>query len=73
MLSGIRPLRCLVIAAVLVSTAQGQDTRTVVEPAFPVTCTALQAQQAIVSGEPASETIFYTTRLQAALNSCATG
>jgi polygalacturonase len=61
------------VAAIVVLTAQGQDTRTVNEPTFPASCSTLQAQQAIVSGEPASETIFDTIRLQAALNSCATG
>src|SRR5271154_6276198 len=60
-------------AVVLAVAAQGQDTRTVNEPAFPASCSTLQAQQAIVSGEPASETTFDTARLQAALNSCAAG
>jgi polygalacturonase len=62
-----------VLAAISTLAAQGQDTRTVVEPVFPPSCTTLQAQQAILNGEPASETIFDTTRLQAALNSCAVG
>ncbi|MGD0442421.1 MAG: glycosyl hydrolase family 28 protein [Edaphobacter sp.] len=63
----------LVLAGVIAVSAQGQDTRTVTEPVFPPTCSTLQAQQAIVNGEPSSETIFDTTRLQAALTSCATG
>ena len=57
--------------------ANAQDTRTVTEPAIPVACTVLQAGQAIVAGEPASETAFDTTRIQNALNAsvstCGTG
>ncbi len=49
------------------------DTRTVTEPVIPATCTALAAQQAIVSGGPASEVAFDTTRIQAALNACPSG
>jgi Glycosyl hydrolases family 28/Bacterial Ig-like domain (group 3) len=73
--------RCLVEGAVLVTaatiffglTANAQDSRTVTEPVFPATCSTLQAQQAIVSGEPASETSFDTARLQSALTGCAKG
>src|SRR5271156_6370072 len=72
--------RCLVEGAALATatlifglSACAQDTRTVTEPVFPATCSTLQAQQAIVSGEPASETSFDTTRLQSALNGCAKG
>jgi polygalacturonase len=59
--------------AIFTFTAQGQDTRTVVEPVFPQSCSVLQAQQPIANGEPTSETIFDTARLQSALNSCPTG
>jgi polygalacturonase len=62
-----------VLAAIFAVFAQGQDTRTVVEPVFPATCSTLQAQQPIANGEPTSETTFDTTRLQAALNGCAVG
>jgi len=53
--------------------ASAQDTRTVTEPVFPATCTVLTAQQAIVSGEPASETTLDTTRIQSALSACPSG
>jgi polygalacturonase len=62
-----------VLAAMFAAFAQGQDTRSVVEPTFPPTCSTLQAQQAITNGEPTSETTFDTTRFQSALNSCAVG
>jgi Glycosyl hydrolases family 28/Bacterial Ig-like domain (group 3) len=62
-----------VMAAILCVAAHAQDTRTVNEPTFPASCSTLQAQLAIVNGEPASETTFDTTRLQAALNGCASG
>lgn len=72
--------RCLVEGAALATAtlifgcaANGQDARTVTEPVFPATCSTLQAQQVIVSGEPASETSFDTARLQSALNGCAKG
>ena len=63
-------------AVVLVGMTAGawaQDTRTVVEPVFPASCTVLQAQQAIVAGEPASETTLDTTRIQTALTACPSG
>ena len=63
----------VMVAAIFGFTANAQDTRTVTEPVFPATCTTLQAQQAIVSGEPASETSFDTSRLQSALNGCLKG
>ena len=50
-----------------------QDTRSVTEPTFPASCTVLNAQLAIVSGAPASETTLDTTRIQNALSSCASG
>jgi polygalacturonase len=62
-----------VLAAMFAVFAQGQDTRTVVEPVFPTTCSTLQAQQPIANGEPTSETTFDTTRLQSALNACVVG
>jgi hypothetical protein len=49
------------------------DTRTVTEPVFPASCAVLASQQAIVSGGPASETAFDTTRIQAALTACPAG
>src|SRR5277367_2861253 len=70
---GIKVAALSILAAMFAAVAQGQDTRTVVEPAFPASCSTLQAQQAITNGEPASETTFDTSRLQAALNSCAVG
>ena len=48
-----------------------QDSRTVTEPVIPFSCTVLQAQQAIVNGEPASETTLDTARVQSALAGCA--
>jgi Glycosyl hydrolases family 28/Bacterial Ig-like domain (group 3) len=69
-----RRINAVALGAVMVAAfAQGQDTRTVVEPTFPATCSALSAQQSIANGEPTSETTFDTTRLQSALNSCAVG
>ena len=62
-----------ILAAMLTVTAHSQDTRTVTEPLFPASCTVLQAQQSIANGEPTSETTFDTSRLQSALNNCATG
>src|SRR5277367_5176728 len=70
---GIKVAALSILAAMFAAVAQGQDTRTVVEPAFPASCSTLQAQQAITNGEPASETTFDTSRLQSALNSCAVG
>lgn len=68
--------RCLPwIVCVLCSGAahlQGQDTRTVTEPVIPAACTVLAAQQAIVNGEPASETTSDTARIQTALTAAAT-
>lgn len=49
------------------------DSRTVTEPVFPASCAVLAAQQAIVSGGPASETAFDTSRIQAALTACPSG
>jgi hypothetical protein len=48
-----------------------QDTRTVTEPVIPVACSVLAAQQGITGGEPATETVFDTSRIQAALNAAA--
>jgi polygalacturonase len=59
--------------AAMPSALFAQDTRTVTEPVFPATCTTLAAQQAIVSGEPASETTLDTTRIQSALTACPSG
>jgi polygalacturonase len=63
----------VMLAAIFGFSANAQDARTVTEPVFPTACTTLQAQQAIVSGEPASETSFDTSRLQSALNACTQG
>jgi hypothetical protein len=52
---------------------RAQDTRNVSEPKFPPTCTSLAAQLSISNGEPSSETEFDTSRIQAALNNCASG
>ena len=51
----------------------GQDTRNVSEPKFPPSCTSLPAQLSISGGEPSSETNFDTSRIQAALDNCASG
>ena len=70
-LSVRRLVAVMVVAASM--TVQAQDTRTVVEPTFPMTCTALAAQQAIVGGEPVSENALDTVRIQTALSACAAG
>jgi polygalacturonase len=62
-----------VLAGAFALGAWAQDTRTVTEPVFPASCSTLQAQQAIVNGEPSSETTFDTPQLQAALNNCPPG
>ena len=49
------------------------DSRTVTEPVIPPSCAVLASQMAIVSGGPASETAFDTTRIQAALTACPSG
>ena len=66
-------LAAVAMVAGMTACAWAQDTRTVVEPAFPASCTVLQAQQAIVAGEPASETTLDTTRIQTALTGCPSG
>jgi len=74
-------LRCLlavstVVLASLPSPAQTLatgDTRTVTEPTFPPVCSTVLSQLAIVSGGPASETTFDTSRIQAALTACPSG
>jgi polygalacturonase len=53
--------------------AAAQDSRTVTEPVIPASCTVLQAQQAVVNGEPASETTLDTARMQSALTGCTSG
>jgi polygalacturonase len=50
-----------------------QDTRNVSEPTFPPSCTSLPAQLSISGAEPSSETNFDTSRIQDALNNCASG
>jgi large repetitive protein len=62
-----------ILASAFALSARAQDTRTVTEPVFPASCSTLQAQQAIVNGEPSSETTFDTAQLQAALNGCPAG
>lgn len=69
----VAALSLFVALVAAASGASAQDTRTVNEPAFPATCTTLTAQQAIVSGEPTSETAFDTSRIQAALAACGSG
>ena len=73
----MQPSRNLMRAVLLcfagLGAAYAQDSRTVVEPTFPTSCTVLPAQLAIAAGEPASETAFDTTRIQSALNACAAG
>jgi Glycosyl hydrolases family 28/Bacterial Ig-like domain (group 3) len=50
-----------------------QDTRNVSEPKFPASCAVLQAKLSVSNGEPSSETEFDTSRIQDALDSCASG
>jgi len=57
----------------MTAAAVAQDTRTVTEPVFPAVCSTLQAQLTMALGEPSSETAFDTTRIQNALNACASG
>ena len=52
---------------------RAQDARSVSEPVFPPTCVSLAAQLSISNGEPSSETEFDTSRIQNALDNCATG
>ena len=70
---GVKCAAVVLLSLWFAGRGRGQDTRTVTEPVFPAVCTVLQAQQAIVGGEPASETTFDTTRLQAALTACGSG
>ena len=62
---------CLLFICAL--TARAQDTRTVTQPVIPPSCTVLTSTMAIVAGEPASETAFDTSRIQAALTACPAG
>jgi len=66
-------VQMLGVCLMTVAGARAQDTRTVTEPTFPAVCTVLNATQAIVSGAPASETTFDTSRIQSALTACASG
>jgi hypothetical protein len=72
-----RFLRIVTLVFVLLFTSRlllhAQDTRDVSEPTFPPSCTSLPAQLSISGGEPSSETDFDTSRIQAALNNCASG
>ena len=52
---------------------RAQDKRNVSEPAFPASCTVLPAQLSVSNGEPSSETQFDTSRIQDALDNCASG
>jgi polygalacturonase len=75
----IRPSRLVapLLAAVFSSAAlvRAQDTRTVTQPVFPATCTALAAvlQQTGNALPAADENLFDTSRVQTALNGCASG
>ena len=72
-------MRWVVVGLMLVAANGGAqtlatgDSRTVTEPVFPASCSVLAAQQAIVSGGPASETTFDTSRIQTALTACPSG
>ena len=70
-------LKCAALAACLIVACRAQDTRPVVEPAFPPVCAQLTAQLAAgatTAGLPAaSETSFDTARIQNALNACPAG
>ena len=72
----VRAAACLAMGVGIGAGAQTLatgDSRTVTEPVFPASCAVLAAQQAIVSGGPASETAFDTSRIQAALTACPAG
>ena len=69
---GSVPFAALVVLAAT-RMLHAQDTRTVVSPAFPPSCTTLAANLSIVDGEPSSETEFDTTRLQEAMDNCGNG
>ena len=71
-LAGLLGFLALPVGASAQTLATG-DSRTVTEPVFPPTCTALAAAQTISSGVPASETTFDTARIQTALTACASG
>jgi Glycosyl hydrolases family 28/Bacterial Ig-like domain (group 3)/Bacterial Ig-like domain (group 2) len=66
-------LRVFILLLTSRATLKAQDTRDVSKPAFPVSCTVLQAQLSVNNGEPSSETEFDTSRVQDALDNCASG
>src|SRR3974390_1788746 len=70
-------IRIAFVAATIVIAASSQDTRTVTEPAFPGTCSALPAHLRSVEGgktlaEP-DESKLDTTRIQQAIDRCPSG
>src|SRR5215472_10609477 len=72
-LSQVSRVSLFLAASTLLSFAQ--DSRTVTEPVFPVSCTVLTAQLPTVNGDlaPGSENSFDTTRIQNAINACPQG
>jgi hypothetical protein len=59
-----------ILFAALMPALRAQDSRTVTEPSFPPACAVLTANQV---GGSLDETNFDTSRIQEALNGCATG
>jgi hypothetical protein len=66
-------LRVFILLLTSRAPLKAQDTRNVSEPTFPASCTVLQAQLTVSNGEPSSETEFDTSRIQNALDNCASG
>jgi polygalacturonase len=71
-------LLLIALAATVSASAQlatGDGRGTVAEPTFPATCSTVQADLTIVSGEPSSElnTVTDTNKIQNALSACASG
>jgi polygalacturonase len=71
------PYKSALIAAAFAAMASAQDTRHVIEPAFPKSCAVVNAQVASVDGGKtvgeADEAKLDTARIQKAIDSCAKG
>ena len=67
----------LILAVLAAAAAQAQDTRQVIEPAFPAACTELRAELTAIDGNKtlaeADEAKLDTARIQQALDACAKG
>jgi polygalacturonase len=66
-------LRVFIVMFTSRAALKAQNTRSVSEPKFPVSCIVLKAQLSVSNGEPLSETLFDTSRIQSALDNCASG